>query len=125
MISWLRRLVHGTRYESDESSEESFDQAVLIRIFADTLLDNGGAIVDLATLEDQISELLGDECDVDGHDIGNHDATIFIYAPSAASAFEVIRPFLVANPLTNRALVILRSGPPGYPEREFQLPNDR
>jgi hypothetical protein len=122
VIKWLRKQVHGTRYESDDSLDDSIDQAVLIRIFTNTSPMINDIFDDLAKLEDEIQDLLGIECEVDGHDIGKDDAIVYIYGQSAESIFEVIRPYLLATQLTAHAEITLRYGPPGSSQKLVQLP---
>jgi len=125
VIKWLRKFVHGTRYGTAEAGDDSLNQAVLIRIFAESLPDDDSAIDDLAMLEDELQQLLGYECEVDGHDIGGDDATVYVYGQCANSIFEVIKPCLASNALTKRAQVVLRFGPPGSDQKLVQLPDDR
>jgi hypothetical protein len=124
MIQWLRRLFGKPPEFSNEIRKEPSDQAVLIHILAEDV-QTDDPVSDLATLEDELQELLQGTGEVDGHDIGSNDATVFIYGSSAEAIFAIILPHLATGKLTERAKVTLRFGPPDSPERVAQLPDDR
>jgi hypothetical protein len=59
--------------------------------------------------------------EIDGHEIGSSDGTIFLYGPDADLMFEAIEPVLLTHPLCAGARVVLRKGGPGSPQTEVQL----
>ena len=122
MIKWIRNLLQTGPNIDEEVQESSSDQAVIVHILAEDV-QTDDPIGDLATLEDELQELLGGGGEVDGHDIGSEDANVYVYGPSAESIFRIIRSHLISGELTGRAKVTLRFGQPGSPERIVQLPD--
>ena len=59
--------------------------------------------------------------EVDGHEIGSSDGTIFLYGPDADLMLEAIKPVLLTHPLCAGAQVVLRKGGPGSTQTEVQL----
>ena len=106
-----------------ESEPAEGDQhAVLIWIDGARLSGAADDIDDIATLEDDLQDALQDEGEVDGHDIGSDDATLYFYGNSADRMFDLIRPVLESSTLANQALVTLRYGDPDCEDqREVQL----
>ena len=57
----------------------------------------GDSLEDLdatVALEDELIEALGDEADVDGHDVGSGETNIFIFTSDPAATFHRVRPVL-------------------------------
>ena len=86
--------------------------AVLIRINAADLSGSEDDIDDLATLEDEIQEAIGDTGEVDGHDVGEEDAAVYCYGSDADEMFNLMRPTLEQSSLAGKAIVTLRYGGP-------------
>lgn len=56
----------------------------------------------IVELEDQIIEALGEDADVDGHDIGSGQTNLFIFTSDPISTFEAAKPILAqANKIQN------------------------
>jgi len=53
-----------------------------------------GDFDELVALEDQLTEVLGDSADVDGHDIGAGETNIFIFTSNPARTFVAAKPVL-------------------------------
>jgi len=124
MIKWFRALIGSGEHASTNMDDEAGEQAVLIHVHAEDV-QSDYPVSDLATLEDDLQEIIGDLGEVDGHDIGSDDATVYVYGRSAEEIFAAIRSHLISGELTGRAKVTLRYGPPDSSERVVQLPHDR
>lgn len=112
-FSWLR----GKR-----PSNGGIDQAIIITLDGTSLPQQVYDEYDIATLEEQLEESLGDTGECDGAEHGERDTRIFLYGSNAESMFRAVEPTLLACPLAASARVLLRFGPPGAPQREIQLP---
>jgi hypothetical protein len=60
----------------------------------------------------------------DGNDVGEGEATLYLYGPDADALFDAIFTVLQTSPLLMRGAVIRRYGPPGdgVSELRDQLP---
>lgn len=119
IFNWL--FGSGKALQPAQLDVDGDQQAVLIRIDGRNLTGSVEDIDDLATVEDLLIEALGDRGEVDGHDVGADDATIYCYGPDAVQMFELMRNVLASSNLTKKAKVTLRFGDHDAPSREFQL----
>lgn len=104
-----------------ENKEEPREQAILIHLDGVNLDDSVYAECDTMTLEDQLTEALGGEGEVDGSETGDTETTVFLYGSDAEKMFSKIKPVLASYPLCKNARVVIRHGQPGSPQREIQL----
>lgn len=102
------------------------DQAVFVYLDGQSLPDEVYEEHDLATLEDQLSEVLEERSlgELDGNEIGPDEAVLFMYGPDAEAMFSGIEATLRSYPLCSNARVVIRQGPSGAPQREIRLPRD-
>ncbi|HEX4736143.1 MAG TPA: hypothetical protein VH331_01135 [Allosphingosinicella sp.] len=101
---------------------EPEDHALVITLDGTSLPVEVYEQCDTSTLEDKLQEALGDLGECDGTEHGERDSRIFLYGSDAEAMFRAIEPTLLTYPLAASARVLLRSGPPGAPEREVRLP---
>ena len=66
------------------------DYQLVLQFRGDSLGDLDAAIA----LEDELTEVLGDAADVDGHDVGSGETNIFIFTSDPAAIFHRARPVL-------------------------------
>jgi len=83
-------------------------QSMLVRVDYAQLSGTADDIGAIAELEDEIQAALGDSGDVDGHDIGATDATIYCHGRNAVEMFNLAKLTLERSSLTSRAVVTLR-----------------
>jgi len=122
IFKWLfpHRSDASVRIVQGDGSDEG--HAVLIRIDAADLSGSEEDIDDLSTLEDDVQEALGAAGEVDGHDVGPTDATVYCYGENADQMFELIKPVLERSSLASKALVTLRyGGPDSADQRQVKL----
>jgi hypothetical protein len=118
-MKWLSRLL-GKRPAGAE--RVPLDQAVLIHLDSMSLPDEIYEEHDLATLEDRLTEALGNLGIYDGHESGPGVTFVYLYGPDAEAMFRAIEPVLRDYPLARGAGVIIRRRAPGAPEREVRMP---
>ena len=122
-MTFLKKLF--SRAPADVATADGGDDeghAVLIRVDAADLSGSEDDIDDLATLEDQIQEAIGGAGEVDGHDIGAENATVYCYGSNADDMFNLMRPTLEQSSLAGKAIVTLRyGGPDSDSQREVNL----
>ena len=116
-MSWIGRLLGG-----GDSKQNSADQAVIITLDGQSLPDKVYEDCDTSTLEDLITEAVGDLGECDGTEHGPTASRVFVYGRDAEAMFRAIEPTLRQYPLASRARVVLRQGAPGASEREVQIP---
>jgi len=108
----------------DRKPPASSQEAVLIH-FEFGFKSNGDrfGFDDMVNLEDTLIAVVERHQvgEVDGHEIGSSDGTIFLYGPDADLMLETIEPVLLTHPLCAGARVALRKGGPGSPQTEVQL----
>ena len=63
----------------------------------------------IATLEERMRSLLPDGCELDGHEYGEGEATLYLYGPSADTLYEVLGTELRAS-LFRNIVITLRYG---------------
>ncbi len=99
------------------------EQAVFIHLDAVGLAPEVYENYDLAMLEDQLSEALRESGsgEVDGNEIGQGEAIIFLYGANADQIFSDIEPVLRGNPLCQNARIRIRYGSPGSPEKGIRI----
>lgn len=99
------------------------EQAVLIHLDGVNLPDEVYENHDLATLEDQLIDMLEASRlgDYGGHEFGEQNTTVYLYGPSADAIFDAIEPILADYPLCENARVVLRNGGPTAPQREVRI----
>ena len=102
--------------------KEPEDQAVIVTLDGTSLPDDVYEQYDTDTLEQLLTEALGNLGECDGVEHGESNTQIFLYGPDAEAMFRAIEPTLRAYPLAALARVIVRYGPPGAPQREARLP---
>lgn len=99
------------------------EECVLIRLDGVSLPDAVYAEFDLSTLEGQLIEAIqrSNAGELDGHETGEKETTIFTYGPDADRLYAVMEPTLKSYPLCKNARVTVRKGGPGSPETEVHL----
>lgn len=90
----------------------STEGAVLIELDGTTLPDAVYSNYDLATIEGQLSAIVEEEAlgELDGHEFGPRNTTIFLYGTDAEAMFRAIEPALREYPLCQGARVTIRQG---------------
>ena len=107
----------------DQPQSESGQQAVLVHLDASGLPDHIYQKYDLATIEDQLIEVIEREGlgEFDGNEVGPDEAILFMYGLDAERLFAGIEQTLRAYPLCQGARVEIRRGGPGAQQRELRL----
>lgn len=101
------------------------DEAVIITINFDGV-DNFGTDSDrnaIFEIEEKLKLSIPPRSQVDGHDIGDGEAIIYIYGPSADSILDAVKSVLIESPF-NRVDIALRYGrvdDPAAKEKRFSL----
>lgn len=105
------------------SGQPKQEQAVLVHLDGQNLPQEVYAECDLATLEDQIEEVLRARKLglLDGNEIGEAEVVLFLYGTDAEALFRGIEPVLSAYPLCENARVVVRLGGPGAAQREVRI----
>lgn len=118
-MSILKRLF-GKKNQAETRSDQ---QAVLVHLDGSGLPDHIYQEYDLATIEDQLIEVIEREGlgEFDGNEVGPGETTLFMYGPDAERLFAGIESTLRGYPLCQAARVEVRRGGPGTPSREFRL----
>jgi hypothetical protein len=95
--------------------------AVLIELDGIHLAESVYKDCDIATLENRLEEVLefGGYGELDGHETGPENTTVFLYGPDAEALFEAIEPLLRDYPLCQGARLTIRQGDQ---ERRILLP---
>jgi hypothetical protein len=75
----------------------------------------------LIGLEDQLTQALPEDAEVDGHDIGSGQGNIFIFTDNPQSAFDAARPVLQKARRLNNATVAYREGRSGPSDQNRSL----
>src|ERR1700682_5448218 len=98
-------------------------QAVIVNLDASNLPDEVYEKYDLATLEEQLQEVIEREKlgEYDGNEFGDRVVTLYMYGPDAEKLFAGIKPVLQAYPLAKNASVIIRKGEPSAVQREIRI----
>jgi hypothetical protein len=111
----------GKKAAPSEASGNS--QAVLVYLDGQRLPNEVYAEHDLATLEDQLIEVIETRTlgEFDGNEIRERESILYMYGPNAEALFAGIEPTLRKYPLCSNARVVIRQGNPGAPQRELRL----
>ncbi len=85
---------------------------VLIELDGVHLPDSVYRDCDVATLENRLEAALeaGEPGELDGHETGPENTTLFLYGPDAEALFRAVEPVLRDYPLCHRARVTIRQG---------------
>lgn len=102
------------------SSQQTEEQAVIVRLAGSELPDETYQDYDLATLEDRLIEAVArsQSGEYDGNEFGEDETNLYLYGPNAETLFSAIEDTLRGYPLCQNARVVIRHGPPGSPGRE-------
>ncbi len=98
------------------------EQAALVHIDIRSLSEEEFERSDFDHLEDRIAEAVAAIGEFDGHGFGDGEVVIYLYGPDAEALFRAVEPHLLSHPLGRGAMVLIRKGPPGAPEREVRIP---
>jgi hypothetical protein len=95
----------------------------LIQLDGVNLPDEVYSDYDVSTLEDQLIDAIqkNNAGELDGHETGDKETTIFTYGPDADRLYAAMESTLKGYPLCKNARVIVRKGGPGSPQTELQL----
>jgi hypothetical protein len=106
-----------------KNKEPKSEECVLIYLDGVSLPDEVYAECDLSTLEDQLIEVLQKKRagELDGHESGEKETTIFTYGPDADELYAAMESTLKSYPLCKNARVIVRKGGPGSPQTELHF----
>jgi hypothetical protein len=106
-----------------KKKQTRLDECVLIHLDGVNLPDEVYQECDTSTLEDQLIEAIKSQQagELDGHETGERETTIFTYGPDADDLYRVMEPVLRAYPLCQNARVVIRKGGQGSPQTEVQL----
>lgn len=107
-----------------KSAQPENEEAVLISLDGQGLDDAVYQAYDLSTLEDLLSEQIGpdDIGELDGHEIGPSQTTIYLYGSDAEELFSRVQPVLASYPLCQNSRAVIRRGGPGSSQREVIFP---
>lgn len=88
----------------------SSDGEVLVELDGIHLPESVYRECDVATLENRLEEVLeaGGQGELDGHETGPENTTLFLYGPDAEALFRAVEPVLRAYPLCRGARVTIR-----------------
>ena len=100
------------------------EEAVVISLDGQGLDDAVSHTYDLSTLEDLLSEQIEPDGigELDGHETGPTQTTIYLYGPNAEELFSRVQPVLATYPLCQNGRVVVRRGGPGSSQREIVFP---
>jgi hypothetical protein len=106
-----------------KKEQPKLDECVLIYLDGVNLPDDVYNECDTSTLEDQLIEAIKrDQAgELDGHETGERETTIFTYGPNADDLYRAMEPVLATYPLCRNARVVIRKGGPGSPQTELKL----
>lgn len=118
-MRWLRSM----RNNVDKNAEKPLEEhAIIITLDGMSLPSDVYEQYDTVTLEEKLSEALGDLAECDGAEHGDRETRIYLYGSDAEAMFKAVEPILLAYPLAASAHVALRFGSPGAPQRTVRLP---
>lgn len=100
------------------------EEAVVITLVGQGLDDAVYQTYDLSTLEDLLIEQIEPDGigNLDGHETGSTETTIYLYGPSAEELFSKVQPVLASYPLCQNSRAVVRRGGPGSSQREIVFP---
>jgi hypothetical protein len=104
-------------------SATGMGQAVLVHLDGEGLPDQVYEDHDVSTLEAQLERAVQDGAlgEVDGHESGPGETTVYLYGPDAEKLFAGVEAVLRRNPLCQGARVVIRRGAPGAEARVVVL----
>lgn len=100
------------------------EEAVIVVFpFANGDPDVSNDIKQVFALEDKLAIAIkkSGQGELDGNEVGQGEAIIYMYAPNASKLYESIKHVLAASPLTKQGYVRVRFGPPGATESRIEL----
>ncbi len=99
------------------------EQAVIIRLRGSSLPDEIYEKYDISTLEEELRLVIERQKlgEYDGNEFGPDETVLYMYGPDAERLFAGVEPVLRAYPLCKEGVAVVRSGPPGSPQREVSL----
>ncbi len=100
------------------------EEAVVISLDGQGLDDVVYQTHDLSTLEDLLIEQIEPDGigELDGHETGPTQTTIYLYGPNAEEIFSRVQPILASYPLCQNSRAVVRRGGPGSSQREVVFP---
>jgi hypothetical protein len=100
------------------------EEAVVIFLDGQGLDDAVYQTYDLGTLEDLLTKQIepGGIGELDGHETGQTQTTIYLYGPDAEELFSRVQPVLASYPLCRNSRAVVRRGGPGSSQRETAFP---
>jgi hypothetical protein len=100
------------------------EEAVVIFLDGLGLDDAVYQTYDLSTLEDLLTEQIEPDGigELDGHETGQTQTTIYLYGPDAEELFSRVQPVLASYPLCQHSRAVVRRGGPGPSQRETAFP---
>tara|TARA_Y100000589_G_C26574775_1_gene396009 strand:+ start:90 stop:455 length:366 start_codon:yes stop_codon:yes gene_type:complete len=109
--------------EGKDQKASAPQQAVFVYLKGTGLPDSVYQDYDLATLEDQLIEVIeqNDLGEFDGNEFGPEETTLYMYGPDAEKLFVNIEKTLRDYPLCQNARVIIRYGDSEADQREVEL----
>lgn len=108
----------------NRSAQPQNEEAVLISLDGQGLDDAIYQVYDLSTLEDMLSEQIEPDGigELDGHESGPAQTTIYLYGPDAEELFSRVQQVLASYPLCQNSRAVIRRGGPGSTQREVVFP---
>ncbi|HEY1742943.1 MAG TPA: hypothetical protein VGG18_07235 [Granulicella sp.] len=96
------------------------EEAVIIFLDGQGLNEAVYQTYDLSTLEDLLIEQIEPHGigELDGHETGPTQTTIYMYGPDAEALFSRVQPILASYPLCQNSRAVVRHGGPGSSQRE-------
>jgi hypothetical protein len=109
------------------SAQPKSEEAVLISLDGHGLDDAVYRAYDLGTLEDLLVEQIEPDKigELDGHESGPTQTTIYLYGLDAEELFSRVQPILASYPLCQNSRAVIRRGGPGSTQREVVFPFSR
>lgn len=106
------------------SAQTQIEEAVLISLDGRGLDDAVYQAYDLSTLEDLLRKQIEPDGigELDGHETGPTETTIYLYGSNAEELFSRVQPVLASYPLCQNSRVVIRQGGPGSSQREVVFP---
>lgn len=104
------------------NNEDEFNQAVIIEAEFASGLDLGSSEEQrlIFDLEDQLTEVIDSNGEVDGHEIGDGSFILYIYSRSADNMYDSIKDILKTSGLTG-CKVTLQYGLPQDPKTKEKI----
>jgi hypothetical protein len=108
---------------SPQAPVAQLEQAVLVHLNGTDLPQSVYDNNDVITLEDKLTASLDSTGigELDGNEVSQTGAVIYLYGSDAERLFTKIEPVLRSYPLCHKARVVIRQGKPGSTQREVNL----